>query len=517
VGLGKGDLDFGQFLELIPDAIVVIDQGGEIVVVNTRAEELFGYPRVELLGGPLSALVPERFDASHARHQEEYFADPRNRPMGIGLKLFGRRKDGSEFPADVSISAIETSDGKFGAAAVRDLTDRNQSEKERQVLEAEAREGQARRLESIGELAGGIAHDFNNLLAVILNNTELAIEGVPEDSELRQELGEVYDAAEYGSKLTRQLLIFSKREVANREAVDLNEITTEMGSLLRRSLGERIDFDMQLADDLPRVMGDPSQLEQVLMNLVINARDAMPEGGRLGIETAVVELDADYTQARPDVVPGKYVRLTVADTGAGMSPEVVSRAFEPFFTTKSKGEGTGLGLATVYGIANQSGGNVAIYSEEGKGTVIRVHLPLAEDPEAAVVRDTGDDAVKTGHDEVVLVVEDAERVRRTVCRILTRNGYRVVETSRATQALKMLEKDNEIAIVLTDVVMPGMLGSVLGERLKVDYPDLPVLYMSGYSDVASPIEDGSKLIEKPFTSKELLRRVREELEGESAA
>ncbi|HZJ29367.1 MAG TPA: ATP-binding protein, partial [Solirubrobacterales bacterium] len=494
------------------------------VLANRQAEQLFGYPREELLQGTIEWLVPERFRPDHAHHLEAFLSSPRNRPMGIGLELSGRRKDGSEFPADISLSSIKTNDGILSAAAIRDLTKRVEAERERRALEAEAKEArthQARRLEGIGELAGGIAHDFNNLLAVILNNAEMALEDITPGTQLEDGLREIYGAAENASRLTNQLLIFSRREITERLAVDLNEVVHELQRLLARVIGEHIEMQVRLDDDLPPVMASPSQLEQVILNLAINSRDAMPGGGRLGIETTTVELDEEYARTRPDVEPGEYVRLTVADDGEGMSSEVVARAFEPFFTTKEAGGGTGLGLATVYGIVKQSGGHVAIYSEPDGGAVVRVHLPAARGIEVKRRRPS-DQAGDTeqGGGRTVLVVEDSEGVRRNVCRILERAGYRVLQTDRGSEALSICdspsEEVGEINLVITDLVMPGMLGTELAEHLQRARPELPVLFMSGYADVARPVSEDATLIEKPFTSARLLERVADALESGDA-
>jgi len=506
---GSGSMPFDSFLELIPDAIVVIDPAtGLIISVNAQAEGLFGYPREELLGNAIEMLVPTRFSEVHSSHREEYSHDPRTRPMGLGLELSGRRKDGSEFPADISLSAIETGDGMLAAAAVRDLSGRMEAERERRMLVAEAREArseQASRLESIGELAGGISHDFNNLLAVILTNSELALERVGPSSEVSEELTEIVSAAEHAAKLTRQLLVFSRHQVTPREPVDISSIVSGMEHLLRRSMGERVDLEVSIAGGLPSVLANPGQMEQVILNLVINARDSMEGGGRLGIATALAELDSEYASTRPDVIPGTYVRLTIADDGVGMPPEVIARAFEPFYSTKPKGEGTGLGLSTVYAIVKQYDGHVSIYSEEGSGTVVRVHFPVA-DASASNKQPTALAAPEPGEGRTVLVVEDSDAVRRGAAKILRTHGYEVLEADRGAAALELM-KTGRVSLVLTDLVMPEMLGTELAQILASSHPDLPVIFMSGYADVAGPIKDTSRLIEKPFTSSKLLSAV----------
>ena len=357
---------YEQFLEFAPDAIVGIGRDGRVVLANAQTETVFGYTREELLGQPVELLIPERFHAAHPHHRDGYFADPRTRRMGAGLEVFGRRKDGSEFPVEISLSGVETEDGLLVAAAIRDVSDRVNAAtgKERQLNEL-------RRLESVGQLAGGVAHDFNNILGVILNYADFVADELAEGSPILDDVAEIKRAAERAVALTRQLLIFSRREGVRPEVLDLNLVVAELDGRLRQALGEHVELETRFAPELASVEADPGRVEQVLVSLAVNARDAMPMGGRLLIETANVELD----DAFGEVPAGAYVRLTVSDTGSGMTPEVAARAFEPFFSTKAKSEGTGLGLATVHGIVVEAGGKVGLYSDPGVGTTVKVHLP----------------------------------------------------------------------------------------------------------------------------------------------
>ncbi|MBJ7473421.1 MAG: response regulator, partial [Solirubrobacteraceae bacterium] len=490
---------------------------GRISLMNRQAEVLFGYGRDELVGMAVEQLVPMRFEPGHAARRDGYFADPKTRPMGAGAALAGRRKDGSEFPAEISLSSLETETGTIAVAAVRDISERAESERER-ALQQELH--QARRLESVGQLAGGIAHDFNNLLGVILNLTEFVVEAVPPGSQAHQDLEEIGRAAERAADLTRQLLIFSRRELVQPEILDLNALTQDLETLLRRALGERVELEVVLTPGLWRVRADRGQVEQVLVNLAVNGRDAMPGGGRLVIETSNVELDEDFTAGHLGLEPGPYVRVTVSDEGVGMAADVVERAFEPFFTTKQKGHGTGLGLATVYGIVQEAGGHVTLYSEPGVGTSVKVHLPGTELPtsDAAEPERTGAPA---GRGETVLVVEDEPEVRRIAERILSRSGYTVLSAAGGEEALAIAATE-QIDLVLTDVIMPGMVGPDLVERLRVSDPGLRVIYMSGYSHkVLEGEELGSSprtaFVEKPFPTNTLRQVVRNLLDVESSS
>ena len=497
---------FAQFLEFAPDAIVGVTQSGVIALVNQQAEALFGYPREELTGQPVEVLVPRRFRDSHPGHRREYFEEPRTRPMGAGVELFAMRKDGTEFPAEISLSSIETEEGTLATAAVRDISERAGSERERALQRQLDR---ARRLESVGQLAGGIAHDFNNILGVILNYAEFVADDLDPDSEAQKDVEEIRRAAERAAALTRQLLIFSRREVVKPEVLYLRSVIGDLENLLQRALGERIELCTRFGDERIPIEIDPGQLEQVLVNLAVNARDAMPEGGRLVIEVEATELDEGYAYMHPDARPGSYVRLKVSDTGIGMDTETLERVFEPFFTTKE--EGTGLGLATVYGIVTGAGGRIDAYSEPGVGTTMKIHLPVSgKRPE----RGRTDVAVAPrGRGEVILVVEDEPDVRRMAERILGENGYSVIGTGVGSEALAVCrEEEQTIDLLLTDVIMPEMLGTELVECVKTLRPGIAVVFMSGYShEVLAPEalaeQDGSAFIEKPFSAGELLHTI----------
>jgi PAS domain S-box-containing protein len=507
--------DAEHLLESVPDAVVAVARDGVIVLVNREAERVFGYDRVELLGEPVEMLVPARVRSEYLAQRERYFRDPTTRALGSGLEFHGLRKDGAEFPLDIAVSPLGTGEGTTAIVVVRDLSEAKEFERRRDEELAratrEARIAQSRRLESLGQLAGGVAHDFNNLLGVILNYAEFVADELEEGTSAHTDVVEIRKAAERATDLTRQLLIFSRREVVKPTPVDLNEVVRDVERLLRRTLGEHVELVVNPGQGLPAVLADPGQIEQVLVNLAVNARDAMPDGGRLRIETREVELDGDFLREHPELSPGRYVRLTVADDGVGMEPEIAARAFEPFFSTKSRGEGTGLGLATVYGIVTGAGGQISLYTEPGEGTVFRVHLPAVDSPVPGSSVEPADDLTSLG--ERVLLVEDEDAVRDLAKRILTEAGYWVTATSAGGEALALLEDPKrEFDVLISDVVMPGMRGVELARRAAQLRPKLPVLMMSGYT---TPLDEEDRvalaeapLLEKPFSRRDLLGEVR---------
>jgi PAS domain S-box-containing protein len=525
--------------EAAPDAIFAVDADGVMRLVNRQAEVLFGYERDELVGQPFDMLVSEQTRGSHTGKGRST-PPTLSRRVGVGLDLAGRNKDGAEFPVGLTRSSLETDEGVFELAAVRDITDRMRADKKRGQREASVKverdeeraslEGQlqqAQRLESVGRLAGGVAHDFNNLLAGIMNyaalvskglQNEMQGRGLEEDEKflaLTEDVGQITHAARRAAALTRQLLIFSRRTVVRTEVLDLNAVVGDMEEMLRRTIGENVDhLETLFAADLPLIKADRGQIDQVVMNLVVNARDAMPGGGRLEIETAKVDVDETYGRLG-GIEPGTFARLTVSDTGTGMTAEVLERAFEPFFSTKTDTGGSGLGLATVYGIVREAGGEVSIHSKPGLGTTVRVDLPATTEP-SPQNHAAQPDAALARPGETVLIVEDEAIVREPAQRLLAGHGYAVLAAASAAAALAIVAKHpGTIDLLLTDVVMPGRSGRELADDIAALRPATKVLFMSGYSyDVTQGVlEKGVSLIEKPFSPDDLLRRVRQVLDS----
>jgi PAS domain S-box-containing protein len=526
--LAGAERRFRDLLETSPDATVHVAAVGSIVLANRQAERLFGYPRQELVGQPVEMLVPSAARGGHPAHRQNYFNDPQFRPMGENLTLTAVHRDGHEIPVEISLGPLSTEEGPMVSVAVRDITERlaAQAEREQLIMEAESeryerRLAQSQRLESLGQLVGGVAHDFNNLLGIILGYTDFirmqisaTAETDPQWQHTLDDVQQVHGAAERAARLTHQLLAFGRREITKPEVLNLNDVNTGLEPLLRRTVGEHIELIVEPGPDLWPVKADPGHMEQILVNLVVNARDALPGGGKLTIDTANIVVDDTYATSRPGLAPGRYARLRVSDTGTGMDRETLDRVFEPFFTTKPAGQGTGLGLATVYGLIIQAGGYAQLYSEPGMGTTFSGLLPATEDTAEAAQQTPA--APQPAHGETVLLVEDEESLRDMVGRILTEHGYQVLTATAARHALELAaDLDQPIHLLLTDVVMPTMLGREVAARLQAIRPAVPVLYMSGYAqDVLASqgtLDPGVELLEKPFSQDDLLHKIREVL------
>jgi len=629
-----------DFLESVPDAMVAVDRDGTIRQVNSQTQELFGYSRRELIGQKIEILVPERERQQHKRHRRSFGKTPKIRRMGAGLDLYGRRRNGSEFPVEISLSPVQVQDGVVVLSAIRDITDRKRIEQElrraqedlhqktkeqlgeyrtrlaliidssedaiigknldgtitswnkgaeriygyapeevvgknisvlapkdrpdeipeilRKIARGEstehfetmrvAKDGRrlnvsitvsplrdaanqvigasviarditsqrkaedqlrhSQKMESIGRLAGGVAHDFNNVLGIINACTEFLRDRIDPESEPSLYIENIRKAIERGSALTRQLLAFSRQQVVQPVLLDLNDRLKDIGKLLRPLMGDDVQISISSRSRSAVVEADPGQIDQIILNLAVNARDAMPRGGRFILETDFVEIDQHLADQHQPLTPGKYVMLAVSDNGSGINKETQSRIFEPFFTTKEQGKGTGLGLATVYGIVTQSGGHIWVYSEPGQGTTFKIYLPAAEHKIGSKSTSAAEAVLPKRQGTTILLVEDDEIMRSLTRKLLREQGYTVVDAADGKTALEWAESHlGEADLLLTDVAMPGMTGPELAERIASSHPGMKVVFMSGYTGelvgTTAALKHGI-LLEKPFTRTALL-------------
>jgi two-component system, cell cycle sensor histidine kinase and response regulator CckA len=496
-------------VEAADDAIYTVSPENTILSWNAAAERLYGYSVEEAVGQNDDLLVP----STHENERGVLVEQMRRNESLTEFETVRTRKDGSSVELCLTVSPIAADDGGIVAAAViaRDMTERRQAEAAQERLGDQLR--QAQKMEAVGNLAGGIAHDFNNLLTVIKGYNALLLTRL-DDEELSRDAMIVADAADRAGELTRQLLAFSRQQVLRPEQTSINDVVEQTLQLLDRVIGEDITVDYEPTPDLEPILIDRGQLGQVILNLAINARDAMPEGGSLAVKTANVEFDSAYAAEHVDVVEGRQVLVQMTDTGTGMDDETRDRVFDPFFTTKD--EGTGLGLATVYGIVKQSGGHIWLDTELGVGTTLKIYFPSSTEP-AVVTPSRAAKPRSLDGTEAILLVEDDHAVRRLVARTLAHHGYVVVEASTPAEALRITEDPTYFDLLLTDVVMPGMNGRELAETILADRPTLKVLFTSGYpadTIIRHGIADGSAAyIGKPYLPAELAHKVREVLDA----
>jgi PAS domain S-box-containing protein len=506
VELSEREAHLTSILATVPEAMIVIDEKGEIASFSAGASALFGYRPEEVIGRNVKMLMPEPYRAEHDGYMANYMRTGEARIIGYGRLVQAVAKDGKVFPVELSVGEARTSGRRIFTGFVRDLTSR-------QRMEQELRQSQ--KMEAVGQLTGGVAHDFNNILTAIIANLEL-LAPMLADPDHQELVREAEGAAQDGAKLAAQLLAFARRQPLNPKPTNVGRHILDHSELLRRTLGEAIELKITVSPETRPTVVDATQLQNAVLNLAINARDAMPRGGQLAIDVSLVRLDADYAQMYPEVRTGRYVLITVTDTGTGMPEEVRRKAFEPFFTTKPIGSGTGLGLSMVYGFVKQSGGHIQLYSEPDRGTSVRIYLPQSE---SAATDQTATAAPPKaelpGGSETILLVEDDPRLRRVLSRRLRSLGYDVVEADNGVAAVAELRERPGIALVFTDMVMPGgMTGLELAQAALAMRPELKILFTSGYAEpaIARLGHKAGAWLKKPYTADELAAKVREVLQ-----
>jgi PAS domain S-box-containing protein len=490
------------------DGVILIDARGTVLMFNPACVRLFGYTAEEVVGQNVRMLMPQPYRNEHDSYIANYRKTGAAKIIGVGREVTGLRKDGATFPMDLSVGEAKQEGESIFVGIIHDLTSRKRTEE--QLV-------QAQKMETVGQLSGGIAHDFNNLLTVILGNAEALSLRLKARDDLRQLADTIASAAERGAELTQRLLAFSRRQVLQPSAIDCNALVESMRVLLRRMLREDIELHVDVPHSPVMALADPAQLESALLNLALNAQDAMPDGGTLTLTTAEVDLDPAAFNPDMGVRPGRYVLVCVTDDGAGMAAETLERAFEPFFTTKDVGKGSGLGLSMVYGFVKQSNGHVTLYSEPGLGTSVRLYLPLAEESLDVSAKRTPE-TKPLGGKELILAVEDDPFVRSHAISTLESLGYKVVVAANGPEALALLRGGARPDLLFTDIVMPGgVSGWTLANEAREIVPTLRILFTSGYPLEAlagrGQADPHAPMLTKPYRRADLARRVREVLDG----
>ena len=500
-------------LESALDSIVTIDHEGKVFEWNRAAEKTFGYRRADVLGKVLADLIiPPKLRERHKQGLARYLATGESNLLGRRMELMAMRADGTEFPVELTVTRVPVEGEPIFTSFIRDVT-------ERRTLEEQLR--QLQKMESIGQLAAGVAHDFNNILSVIQGHAYLVLGGMVQGKEAEESIKQIGAAAKRAAGLTRQLLTFSRKQQMQLQELNLNEVINATAKMVARLLGADVAMEFVPAQDLPGISGDVAMIEQILLNLVVNARDAMAKGGQLTISTSVCQLEGEAAKRNPEARPGVFVRLAVSDSGSGIAPEVLPRIFEPFFTTKSTGKGTGLGLATVYGIAKQHQGWIEVESEVGKGTTFNVFLPASSKP-VTVTKEPGHTPAARGRRETILLAEDEPALRRLAGHILGNLGYEVLEAGTGMEAIQVWEQHaKKVDLLLTDLVMPdGLTGRELAKQMQTRDPSLKVVYTSGYSpetqETTFVFLEGTNFLQKPYPPSKLAEVVRHCLDGTKA-
>jgi PAS domain S-box-containing protein len=499
-------------VETAVDGFILIDAKARILLFNPACERLFGYRADEVIDKNVKMLMPPSYSRQHDDYVKNFLQTGERKIIGIGREVTGLRKDGSTFPMDLSVGEA-TQDGlSIFVGIIHDLTARKLTEQQLQ---------QAQKMETVGQLSGGIAHDFNNLLTVIVGNAEHLSDQLKSRQDLRRFADDICQAGERGAELTQRLLAFSRRQLLKPRAIDCHDLLDSMQKLLRRTLRENIEIKTAFHPGIILAYADRAQLESAVLNLALNAQDAMPAGGHLTVSTTLASLDDHYRSQHPEVEPGEYALIAVTDDGEGMTAEVAARAFEPFYTTKEVGKGSGLGLSMVYGFVKQSNGHVSIYSEPGLGTTVRIYLPHVAPNAPGAQIPPAEEAIPKGH-ETILVAEDDPFVRSSVILRVESLGYQVIAAVNGNDALSKLRAHPEIAMLFTDIVMPGgMSGWELADQARQIRPGLPVVYSSGYA-LETLVKEGrapeqSIILTKPYRKSELAHRLREALATNASA
>ena len=493
-------------VETAVDGFILIDANGGILLFNPACERLFGYRTAEVMNQNVKLLMPPEYSLHHDSYLQNFLQTRQRKIIGIGREVTGLRKDGSTFPMELSVGEAKQDGESIFVGIIHDLTARKLTEQQLQ---------QAQKMEVVGQLSGGIAHDFNNLLTVIVGNAEHLSEQLKSRQDLRRFADDICQSGERGAELTQRLLAFSRRQLLQPMAIDCHQLLDSMHQLLRRTLRENIEIRTAFSPEVILAFADRAQLESAVLNLALNAQDAMPAGGHLTVSTELASLDDDYRGLHPEVDPGEYAMIAVTDDGEGMTADVAARAFEPFYTTKEVGKGSGLGLSMVYGFVKQSNGHVSIYSEPGLGTTVRIYLPHAASSARSQQIHERDEPAPKGH-ETILIAEDDPFVRSSVILRVQALGYSVVSAVNGTDALQKLRSNPDIDLLFTDIVMPGgMSGWELADLARQVRPGLPILFSSGYA-LEALIEQGrahaqSIILTKPYRKTELARRLREAL------
>lgn len=501
-------------VETAVDGFILIDSRGRILLFNPACERLFGYRADEVFHENVKMLMPPGYSAHHDGYIRNFTRTAERKIIGIGREVTGLRKDGTTFPMDLSVGEAKQDGESIFVGIIHDLTGRKETEEQLR---------QAQKMEMVGQLSGGIAHDFNNLLTVIIGNAEHLGDQLKSRQDLRQLADDICRAGERGAELTQRLLAFSRRQLLHPRAVDCHELLDSIHKLLRRALRENIEIHIAMESGQAIAFADPAQLESAVLNLALNAQDAMPAGGKLTLSSGIASLDDQYQDLHPGTEPGEYAMVAVTDNGQGMTPDVVARAFEPFYTTKEVGKGSGLGLSMVYGFTKQSNGHASIYSEPGLGTTVRVYLPqVGANIQRASGHDRSEEVAIPRGQETVLIAEDDPFVRSSVILRVESLGYTVVAAVNGNDALSKLRADPGINLLFTDIVMPGaMSGWELADLAQQIRPGLPVIFTSGYAPEAL-VEQGRAreqaiILTKPYRKTELANRLREALSAKAMA